>query len=322
MAENGGDFEYDVALSFAGEDRETVERFANLLEADGFSVFYDNWSKAELWGKDLYQHLDEVYAQKARFCVMFLSAAYAAKAWTNHELKSAQTRAFLQKNKEYILPVRLDDTEIPGIRPTVGYLDIRKITIEEMAAIAAEKITATQSGATEGKGRAKKPIGPAPKKPVQTSVAVRSSKLQIKKQFAEHDRDTFLEEAYEYVAKFFEDSLSALQAENEGIVGKFRRINANHFAATVYRNGKSVGACGIRLGIGGVFSNQIVYSTDPNSTNSMNESARVDDNGQTMFLKATGFSTMMGARGKEKEQLTPQDAAEMFWSLLIAPIQR
>jgi len=102
MAVNNGEFEYDVALSFAGENRTPVERFANLLKLAGFSVFYDAWKKADLWGRDLYQHLDEVYSKKARFCVLFISAQYAAKAWTNHELKSAQTRAF-RENKTAML---------------------------------------------------------------------------------------------------------------------------------------------------------------------------------------------------------------------------
>src|SRR5947208_10369623 len=130
MPVGNAEFEYDVAISFAGEDRAIVEQLANLLKAEGLSVFYDNWNKADLWGRDLYQHLDEVYSKKARFCVMFLSAEYAAKAWTNHELKSAQARAF-QENEEYILPVRFDDTVIPGIRETVGYLDLRQHAIEE-----------------------------------------------------------------------------------------------------------------------------------------------------------------------------------------------
>ena len=32
-------FEFDAALSFAGEDREHAEALAKKLEADGFSVF-------------------------------------------------------------------------------------------------------------------------------------------------------------------------------------------------------------------------------------------------------------------------------------------
>src|SRR4029077_3604369 len=107
-----GEFEYDVAVSFAGENRPTAEKFAEILKAHGLKVFYDEWEQANLWGRDLYEHLDEVYAKKARYCVMFLSEAYARKAWTNHERKSAQARAF-QEHEEYILPLRLDDPPSP-----------------------------------------------------------------------------------------------------------------------------------------------------------------------------------------------------------------
>src|SRR6218665_1064423 len=120
MVAGNGEFQYDVALSFAGESRPIVDELAVLLRQEGLEVFYDDFKKSDLWGRDLFQHLDDVYANQARFCVMFLSEPYARKAWTNHELKSAQSRAFLQKNEAYILPVRLDDTEIPGIRPTMG----------------------------------------------------------------------------------------------------------------------------------------------------------------------------------------------------------
>lgn len=58
-------------------------------------------------------HLDEVYRKKSGFCVMFISKHYALKAWTNHERASAQARAFTE-NQKYVLPARLDDTEIPG----------------------------------------------------------------------------------------------------------------------------------------------------------------------------------------------------------------
>jgi hypothetical protein len=85
-------FQYDIALSFAGEDRKPVKRLAKMLDATGVRVFYDEYEKAALWGKDLYQHLQSVYRDKARYCVIFASKAYAAKLWTRHELKQAQSR--------------------------------------------------------------------------------------------------------------------------------------------------------------------------------------------------------------------------------------
>ncbi len=99
------DFEYDVCLSFAGEDRPYVKETADHLKEKGIRVFYDEYKRVELWGKDLYSHLADVYQNAARYCVLFVSTNYAHKLWTNHERKNAQARAFLE-NREYILPVR------------------------------------------------------------------------------------------------------------------------------------------------------------------------------------------------------------------------
>jgi len=112
---------YDVAISFAGEQRPQAEAIAACLRTAGINVFYDEYEQASLWGKDLYEHLADVYQHKARYCLILVSAAYAAKVWTTHERRSAQARALAQKT-EYVLPVRFDDTEIPGLPSTVGYL--------------------------------------------------------------------------------------------------------------------------------------------------------------------------------------------------------
>ena len=128
----GESFRYDVTFSFAGEDRRTVERLALLLRRNGVRVFYDAWEKPELWGKDLYQHLDTIYRTAARYCVVFVSDHYVKKAWTKHELKSAQARAF-EENSEYILPIRLDDAKLPGLPPTIAYIDARTTLLTEIA---------------------------------------------------------------------------------------------------------------------------------------------------------------------------------------------
>ncbi len=134
-------FKYDIAVSFAGEDRPVVEEFVNALTANDVSVFYDSWEQSQLWGKDLYQHLDMIYQQAARYCVIFISKSYIKKAWTKHELRSAQARAF-QQNSEYILPIKLDDTELPGLPSTIAYIDLRQTSIKEIANILFKKIGA------------------------------------------------------------------------------------------------------------------------------------------------------------------------------------
>ena len=120
---NETDFEYDVALSFAGEQREYVEEVAKDLKSRGILVFYDDYERGALWGKDLYAHLSDVYYRMCRYCIIFVSAEYAAKVWPNLERRSAQSRA-LKEKQEYILPARFDGTEIPGLLDTVGYIDL------------------------------------------------------------------------------------------------------------------------------------------------------------------------------------------------------
>lgn len=97
-------YDYDVAISYASEDREYAEALAETLRQHNLNVFYDHYEKSTLWGENLYTYLSNVYENKARFCVMFLSQHYAAKLWTNRERKAAQARAF-RENEEYINPI-------------------------------------------------------------------------------------------------------------------------------------------------------------------------------------------------------------------------
>lgn len=116
-------FEYDVALSFAGEDRKYVEEVAKVLKASGVRVFYDKFEETNLWGKDLSLHLDFIYRKSAKYCVLFISQHYKKKIWTNYEMRTVFARA-IESNSEYILPARFDSTELEGLRSTIGYLDL------------------------------------------------------------------------------------------------------------------------------------------------------------------------------------------------------
>lgn len=142
------DYEYDVALSFAGEDRSYVERVAKCLRQQGIKVFYDHFEESTLWGKNLYTHLSTIYKDKANYTVIFISKHYAQKLWTNHERESAQARAFTE-NKEYILPARFDATEIPGILNTVGYIDLNKRSPESFGSLIYYKIKPEAQGKHE-----------------------------------------------------------------------------------------------------------------------------------------------------------------------------
>ena len=133
------DYKYDIALSFAGEDRDFVDKVAQILKSNDVRVFYDKFEEIELWGKDLGIHFDYVYRRQSKYFIPFISVHYERKVWTNYEVRTAIARA-IENKEEYILPVRFDKTELDGIRSTIGYLDISKMSPEELASKILQKL--------------------------------------------------------------------------------------------------------------------------------------------------------------------------------------
>ena len=134
-----GEKTYDVGLSFAGEQRDYVRRVAEDLQYRGLRVFYDENEEDRLWGKNGLDYLSELYLKRCRYCIIFASAEYRSKMWPNLERQSAQAREIADAG-EYILPVKFDDTELPGLLPTVISLDARNKSPEQIAALFAQKI--------------------------------------------------------------------------------------------------------------------------------------------------------------------------------------
>jgi tetratricopeptide (TPR) repeat protein len=131
--------EFDIAISFAGEDRETAKQLAEKLKANGLKVFYDDYEQANLLGETLTEYLIDIYKNKASYCVVLVSKYYVIKRWTRHEWKAAQARAFEEYDKAYILPIRLDSTELPGLLPTIGYLSLENGNLDKIVNVIIEK---------------------------------------------------------------------------------------------------------------------------------------------------------------------------------------
>jgi hypothetical protein len=142
----------------------------------------------------------------------------------------------------------------------------------------------------------------------------RSSNLRVRQTFTDREKDRFLHEAFDFMASFFENSLKELAERNRGVEGDFRRIDANRFTASIYRNGQSVARCQIRLGgLGNGIS--FSYNANPEDT-SLNESMSVEAGEQSLFLRPLGMQ-MHRASGKDAH-LGFQGAAEFY----LEPVYR
>lgn len=130
---------YQIALSFAGEQRTYVRAVAEALTARHIAVFYDEFEAIALWGKDGAEHFHQVFAQDAQYVVMFISADYVAKSWTRQERRAALSRQ-IESADEYVLPVRFDATPVPGFPTTLQYLEAARYSPAELAVLIAAKI--------------------------------------------------------------------------------------------------------------------------------------------------------------------------------------
>jgi hypothetical protein len=152
------------------------------------------------------------------------------------------------------------------------------------------------------------------------SPGIRSSNLRVKRDFSDHEQDQFLDESFEYIARYFEGSLAELAKRNPYIQTRFRRIDANSFTAAVYADGRRAAQCTIWMGGRNAFDGGIAYSNQENApAGSFNETLNVMDDGYILSLKPLGMPLLSQRRD---ESLSQQGAAEYYWSLFIEPLQR
>lgn len=143
----------------------------------------------------------------------------------------------------------------------------------------------------------------------------RSSNLRLRKEFTEHDQDSFLDEAFEFIANFFENSLQEVKARNPGHETRFKCLDANKFTAAIYRDGNALSRCQIRLG--GPFGKGITYSQGEGNDNSMNGMLSVEATDQELRLKP-----VLSAFGAGKDNLLSlEGAAEYYWEMFLQPLQ-
>jgi hypothetical protein len=155
---------------------------------------------------------------------------------------------------------------------------------------------------------------------LERSIAeeARSSNLRIRKRFTDLDKDRFRREGFEYIAKFFDNSLQELVRRNSTLNQAFRRVDADNFTAAAYQDGVKVCTGSVSISGRTMGSDAIEYSmTDEPRRGSMNEAIYVKADDQTLYFDALGMQTY----GREKERLTFQGAAELFWEIFIQPLQ-
>jgi TIR domain len=303
----------NLFFSFSHRDadlRDELEIHLATLKREGvIEIWHDRRIGAgKEFGNEISQHLEE-----ANIILLLISPYFIASDYCYEiEMKRAMQRH--EKGDARVIPVILEPCDWQKLPISKfpnkhdGFLDVTRAIRN-----AAEDLCGPEQG------KPVEMVTMAEKRRTTKVARPRSSNLRLKKEFTDLDKDSFLTDAFEYVANFFEGSLDELQKRNPGIETNFRRIDANHFTAVAYRHGKELSRCKIWLGNRRGFVGGIAYSTDlSHGDSSYNESLSVETDGYAMFLKPMG---MAFRHQPQDPKLTLEGAAEYLWGMFIEPLQ-
>lgn len=104
-------FDFDIAISFAGEDRALAKYLAQQLIELDVQVFYDENFEANYLGKTWSKEFTRIFGIASRYVVCLLDGYHQAKIWPTFEREVFAPRV---KNGD-VIPVFLDETPITGI---------------------------------------------------------------------------------------------------------------------------------------------------------------------------------------------------------------
>ena len=113
---------FDIAVSYASEQREYIEKFVNFMEKKKLKVYFDRNEQAHMVGKLLHEELVRIYSQENLIRVIFLSNEYIKKPYTKLEAETILAENVHDKNKMFIF--KFDDITYPGLNRNMLYSSI------------------------------------------------------------------------------------------------------------------------------------------------------------------------------------------------------
>lgn len=293
-------------FSYAHEDepmRDQLEVHLAMLKRNGLiSSWHD---RRIIAGADLDQTVDQ-NLEEADVILLLLSAHFLASSYC-YEKESARALERHQAGTAIVIPVvlqpcdwlhspfsRLRATPKDG-KPVAKYPNLNDAFLEVISDIRA---------AAESLRKSETKQAAVPVSQPRQAADARSSNLRLKRAFSDKEHDTFIDDAYAYIAKYFESSLGELQERNPETEFRFKRLSETGFTAAIYLGGAKRTSCHIWLGGRQSFAGDIAYAAnDSSAINSVNDGVRIEDDGSQLGLKTSGLSYM---RTSNDALITPQ----------------
>lgn len=108
---DGREYKWEVAISFAGENRDLARYISDQLEELDVAVFYDENFESNYLGKAWSKEFERIFKDDSRLVLCLLDKNHKEKIWPTFERQVFVGRV----DREEVIPVYLDDTNFPGI---------------------------------------------------------------------------------------------------------------------------------------------------------------------------------------------------------------
>lgn len=123
-------YKYDVAISYASEQRRQALKLCEELQKLDLKIFADFIEPERLWGSYLPEELRKIYYNESKIIIIFLSKEYVKKGYTLFESHIAMEKSL--ENISFLI-IKFDDVELPWLNTTIGYINWNEYSVLELA---------------------------------------------------------------------------------------------------------------------------------------------------------------------------------------------
>lgn len=296
---------FDIAVSFADEQRRYVEHTVVAARNLGLKVFYDKDALFDWWGLNFIVEQRKIYSGSTLFVVPFISKEYLERPFPMDEFAAAMIKA-VRLRHPYVLPIVVGDVDIPAelLHPHIGFLRAEDHTPEELAT--RMKVKVDEAKLSGGRPEGLDVVGSRVLR-LPTVVPATFSKYR----------------ELEAIVVYFGERLEAAgrQLELVGYVSTIRR-GTDRIFVTFSRAGRTEYFLRITVGGQGMGEDKLTFSL---GAADQGMAAWVEpfydkDSGRTM-LRLIDFSLLARQAGRE-EILSKEEFFDRLWQKVVDELER
>jgi len=306
----GNETVYDLAVSFASEHRDYVERTVKACVDLGLRVFYDRDKSNEWWGKSFIREQRLVYSSQTRYFVPFLSTEYLAKPIPMDEFSSAMMTA-VKRGDGYVLPVLIGDVQIPPdlLHPHIHYLRAKDHTPEQLALQLQAKVNQAKAA-----GQQAREVGTV----VQQALELRLPKV-VPADFSKYEE---LQATFEYLGDQFQ--AAAPQLRPHGFICTVNRTH-DRISIRIEHQGKTVYALDIYKG-GSMGDDKLIFGLGHHrgSSGGMNGWAEpfFDKQSAQPKIKMTDLSVFGSLGSGNDREFAKDELFQALWDRIVDQLEK